>query len=143
MSGPLIVRLRDEHMDHHRVRQSWFVGPDAEHLQLAGTLVLSVGEWRLLGTALLGGAEIMPRHLVVELDATVESEVIATPGDRVARRVREATARALREFGVWLDEECPHEPDEHAEGFCDICDYAFAVQAEANDRADRIEQGES
>ena len=36
-----------------------------------------------------------------------------------------------------LDEECPHEPDEHAEGTCEVCDAAFAVDAALQGRAEK------
>ena len=52
--------------------------------------------------------------------------------------VREAEQRAWRDFREWVTEECPHEPDEHAEGTCDLCDWTFAIEAELDDRADRI-----
>ena len=36
-------------------------------------------------------------------------------------------------IAVAADELCPHEADSHAEGTCDLCDYAFAVGELARD----------
>ena len=36
-------------------------------------------------------------------------------------------------IAVEADELCPHEADSHAEGTCELCDYAFAVGELARD----------
>lgn len=57
MTGPgLIVRLRDTQEYGDRVCTRVFVGRDSDHLQLAGVLHLDVGEWQIIGAALLAGA---------------------------------------------------------------------------------------
>lgn len=35
-----------------------------------------------------------------------------------------------------IEELCPHEPDQHAEGTCEVCDYAFALAAAFENEAD-------
>jgi hypothetical protein len=63
----LFVRLRDAHEHGDRIRTRVFVGRDADHFQLAGELHLDVGEWQILGAALLAGAEQFgPDHIVVQ-----------------------------------------------------------------------------
>jgi hypothetical protein len=66
MSG-LIVRLRDTEEYGDRICTRVFVGRDPDHLQLAGVLHLDVGEWQIIGAALLAGAQMFgPAHLIVE-----------------------------------------------------------------------------
>lgn len=60
-----------------------------------------------------------------------------------ARPERVVKAESLREAAALVDAECPHEPDEHAEGSCDLCDFTFAVTAQINERADSVEAGET
>lgn len=61
-----------------------------------------------------------------------------------AAREAQAAAKALREFGPWVQQEHACDPEEECpEGTCRLCDLLFAVYADANDRADRIERGES
>lgn len=71
-------KIRLERMDPDRIRATVFFGPDKDHLQKSGELVLDVGEWQSLGAALGIGLEQMvqvvfkddkcyvPMHLVIE-----------------------------------------------------------------------------
>lgn len=52
------IRLRDDLAGSH-VHTRVFVGPDADHLALAGTTVLRVGEWQALWCALSLGVDLM------------------------------------------------------------------------------------
>lgn len=63
--------------DH--VHERVCVGDDFEHLALAGTLVLRIGEWQELGAALRLGAEQMKGRLSVEFvgDAKVTGSLMA------------------------------------------------------------------
>jgi hypothetical protein len=65
VSPDMVIRLRDE-VRGNRVHSRVYIGPDGEHLQLAGSLVLDVGEWQLLGAALLLGAAETWGRLAVE-----------------------------------------------------------------------------
>lgn len=35
-----------------------------------------------------------------------------------------------------VEELCPHEPDEHPEGCCEVCDYSFAIAADLRELAE-------
>jgi len=59
------IKIRGEVRGNH-IRTKIFIGEDAEHLQLAGVLMLRVGEWQLFNVALSMGASNMEGHLVVE-----------------------------------------------------------------------------
>ena len=72
----MYLRLRSERKGSH-VHQRVFVGPDSEHLALAGTLVMNIGEWQLFGAALLLGAKATKGHLTV--DSPDEIEVVKDP----------------------------------------------------------------
>lgn len=61
----MIIRLRGERKGES-VHERVFMGTDGEHLELAGTLVMSIGEWQTFGAALLLGAKQMNGQLVVE-----------------------------------------------------------------------------
>lgn len=39
-----------------------------------------------------------------------------------------------------IDELCPHEPDEHAEGTCDVCDLAFAATGLVTALVERLQE---
>ena len=49
-----------------RIKTQVHIGPDADHMQLAGTLVLSVGETQVFGAALYAGARLMVGALSVK-----------------------------------------------------------------------------
>jgi hypothetical protein len=65
-----IFKLRLMSIGPDAVEIRLFTGPDPDHLQLAGTLRLRVGEWQLLGTALLFGE----RHVMGHLKTIIEGE---------------------------------------------------------------------
>lgn len=51
---------------------------------------------------------------------------------RAAREVIEELTpiierQVCERIAIEIDEECPHPPDSHAEGSCEVCDYALAV----------------
>lgn len=54
----------------------------------------------------------------------------------VARAKREARDDMANDLALLIDQECPHEPDEHAEGTCEVCDYAFAMAQMVRDYAE-------
>ena len=61
----MIIKLRDEKIGeliHTRV----FAGKDPDHLKLLGKLIMDIGEWQLLGAALLMGAAQTKGHLVIQ-----------------------------------------------------------------------------
>ena len=60
----MIIKLHSERRGEH-VHERVFVGWDAEHLALAGTLVLDVGQWQEFGAALMLGAQRMHGRLRV------------------------------------------------------------------------------
>lgn len=62
------LKLKAELLGEH-VHEHVFVGPDRDHLALAGTLVMDIGQYQLFGAALLMGAKKTQGLL------TVESEV--------------------------------------------------------------------
>ena len=52
----MFIKTRDKRVGD-RILSQYFIGEDADHLQLAGELHLHIGEWQLLGAALLIGAK--------------------------------------------------------------------------------------
>ena len=85
----MIVKLRS-HPVAGRVHQQVFAGPDADHLQLAGELVLDLGDWQLIGAALLIGAHAFSAHMRVITEG--DREVCAAFDDT---DVRESAIRLL------------------------------------------------
>ena len=83
------------------------------------------------------GCSCMDRVFVAKVENYATHVAQALAPVLAAERVK-AEQRAWRDFREWVTEECPHEPDEHAEGTCDLCDWTFAIEAELDDRADRI-----
>lgn len=81
----------------------------------------------------------------VYVDCAIAEDCYEWPdGPSTMRAILDAVApaiaaRVLREFAQQVDDDCPHELDSHAEGTCEVCDYAFAMAATATDRADEIE----
>ena len=59
-----VLKLRDEKRGDH-VHTTFFCGPDNQTLRNLGTLVMDVGEYQLIGAALLLGAEATHGHLRV------------------------------------------------------------------------------
>ena len=51
----VVIKLRSKRSGPH-VHEDVFVGPDKDHMGLAGRLTFSVGEWQLFGAALKLGA---------------------------------------------------------------------------------------
>lgn len=60
----MIIKLKSELLGNH-IHERVFVGPDEDHLALAGMLTFHVGEWQLFGAALLLGADCTKGHLRV------------------------------------------------------------------------------
>lgn len=52
-------KIHLERVDSDRIRASFFFGPDKDHLQKSGELILSVGDWQTLGAAMGLGLEQM------------------------------------------------------------------------------------
>lgn len=59
------LKLKSERLGDY-VHEQIFIGPDKDHLALAGKLVLQVGEWQDFGCCLLLGSQQMRGRLVVE-----------------------------------------------------------------------------
>jgi hypothetical protein len=53
----MIIKLRSHRMGQKRIREQVFVGQDADYLQLAGELILEIGEWQTFRAALVFAAE--------------------------------------------------------------------------------------
>ena len=69
----MIVKFRDEKRGPERIHSRVFIGPDADHLQLAGEIEFShIGEWQLFGTAILMGSRRMGGQLQVEFPDDLE-----------------------------------------------------------------------
>jgi len=62
----MILRLRDK-LEGERIRSTFYVGEPQGTLQNCGELLLYVGEWQLIGAALLLGAKGTQGRLVVEM----------------------------------------------------------------------------
>ncbi len=63
-----MVIVLKPHIEGKYIREQIFAGPDRAHVQLAGAVLMSIGEWQLFGVALLMGAERMQGHLDVFCD---------------------------------------------------------------------------
>lgn len=61
-----------------------------------------------------------------------------TADDWLAEVRAQARREALSEAAEVVEEECPHEPDEHPEGCCEVCDTTFATAAELRQRAEEV-----
>ncbi len=66
----MIIKFRDERKGEH-IHSRVFVGPDEDHLALAGTLIMRLGEWQTLGAALLLGAKSIKKSVVGPAALTV------------------------------------------------------------------------
>ena len=58
----MILKCRVDKVFEDKVEATWFIGPDEDHLQNAGRLVLHTGEYQTIGAALLIGAAKMNEH---------------------------------------------------------------------------------
>lgn len=87
----------------------------------------------------------MYRHAESHEDAREAEEDLRTLiAAREAQARAEGAVSALREFGPWVQQEHACDPEEECpEGTCRLCDLLFAVYSDANERAERIERGES
>lgn len=71
------IRLRDKRGGDH-VHTRVFVGPDKDHLALAGELTFNVGEWQLFGAALFQGvARMYSQGAELTIDAPDATEVVS------------------------------------------------------------------
>ncbi len=72
-------KIRLERKDSNRIRATFFFGVDAEHLQNAGELVLTVGEWQNLAIAIGLGLEkmiqVQDEKRYVPIQIVVEGEM--------------------------------------------------------------------
>lgn len=59
------MKMRLKRLSSERLGIQFFLGPDRDHLQLAGDLNLNIGEWQVFGAALRTGIE---RHTQVTSD---------------------------------------------------------------------------
>ena len=66
-----LVLKSDRRGDH--IHERVFMGPDAEHLALTGTLIMDVGQWQEFGAALLLGATQMHGNLTVRSEPPTDS----------------------------------------------------------------------
>uniref|UniRef100_A0A6M3KYP1 Uncharacterized protein n=1 Tax=viral metagenome TaxID=1070528 RepID=A0A6M3KYP1_9ZZZZ len=53
----ITLKTRVDKVVEDRVYETWFIGPDKDHLQNAGRIVYHVGEYQIIGAALLIGIE--------------------------------------------------------------------------------------
>ena len=72
----MIVKLRSERRGAH-VHERVFVGPDTDHLALAGVLIFDVGEWQAFGAALGLGASQMHGQIRVVFEG--DGQLVASP----------------------------------------------------------------
>jgi hypothetical protein len=57
-----VVKIRIERMDDDHTRLTWFMGPDTDHYQNAGNIVVTGGEVQTLLCALsMGSAQMVQR----------------------------------------------------------------------------------
>jgi len=65
----IVIKLKSAYADNGRqIDERIFVGPDEEHLQLAGTVTLNPDEWQEFGTALAIGAAQLGGRVIVGFD---------------------------------------------------------------------------
>jgi len=55
----MILKCRVDKVFEDKVEETWFIGPDEEHLQNAGRLIFYTDEYQTIGAALSLGATIM------------------------------------------------------------------------------------
>ena len=70
----MLIKNVSRRMDSRRVKSHIYIGPDKDHLQLAGALVLDIGEWLTFGAALLLGARAM--HGTLHVVCSGDYEVV-------------------------------------------------------------------
>lgn len=73
----MTIKTRDKRVGD-MITSQFFIGEDADHLQLAGELRLHIGEWQLMGAALLIGAELTQGQLQI---LPSDESVVNVPGD--------------------------------------------------------------
>ncbi len=59
----LIIKLKSEWIDRH-VHTAFFAGEEEQDLACLGGLMMNIGEWQVLGAALLLGADRMRGVLI-------------------------------------------------------------------------------
>lgn len=57
----MVVKMKSM-QEGNRVRETFFIGEEGFTLQNAGSLLLEIGEWQLLGAALLCSQEIVNKN---------------------------------------------------------------------------------
>lgn len=57
----------------------------------------------------------------------------ASAANAAAQAALDQKAEALQSLRQFLDEDCPHPADEHAEGTCEVCDWTFAIEAQIDE----------
>lgn len=72
----MIIKLRSERRGAH-VHERVFVGPDVDHLALAGVLVFDIGQWQTFGAAIGLGVTRMHGQVMVLYEG--DAEVVAVP----------------------------------------------------------------
>ena len=72
----MIINIRSERRGAH-LHELVFVGPDTDHLALAGVLIFDVGEWQAFGAALGLGASQMHGQGRVMFEG--DEEVVGSP----------------------------------------------------------------
>ena len=73
----MVIKLCSERAGR-LIQETVLIGEDEEHLVIAGTLELTVGEWQTFGCALLLGAGEMAGRLVVRIDQESQDAVLAS-----------------------------------------------------------------
>lgn len=78
------------------------------------------------------------RNFFVCHDALTDAAALVA-SSWLAGVIKSVQAQALRDFADFIEgDDCPHEPEEHGEGTCELCDWTFALHAEATERADQL-----
>ncbi len=80
-----MVIVLKPHIEGKYIREQIFMGPDRDHMEMSGAVLMTCGQWQLFGVALLMGAERMQGHLEVSCEYPY-----GMSGDDFGRLVAEA-----------------------------------------------------
>lgn len=89
-------------------------------------------EWRRLATdgyQPRGNRAVWAQRCVTLLDALEAAEAAAQRHYAAFVGAEAFGQRVVADAHRLIEELCPHDPDQHAEGTCEVCDYAFALAA--------------
>lgn len=89
-------------------------------------------EWRRMATEGYqprGNRAVWAQRCVVLLDALEAAEAQAQRHYAAFVGAEAFGQRVVVDMERLIEDLCPHEADQHAEGTCEVCDYAFALTA--------------